>query len=411
MTTISLPLYAAVALAGVGFVLGEAAVRHIPQLRDRYVPEPLVGGLAIAVLLVVIRALGWSIEVPDRGTSVDFLVALLTTNMGLHLTPRVVREGISAAGLFLAGGAALYFVQLLVVFPVASLDPAPLATAVLNGPLSFVGAPYNLNPPAQVPPVAELLEARYPQAEETAQAMMMLGVLIGPILAVFLGKHLFDRAGQRPPEPSAHVRKAPSVPISMFAGRQTHVIVLVLVIIAAAFGCQQLLLNWVPGMKQDHLPVIVLSYVLGGLVRLGYGVVPGTGKFPEKALTILLLGPTMGIVLTYAVMSVPLHLLSRVTLPMLAAGILSVGASAVVAWALYPLFARLAGRYYAVVIATAFLAVTTGWGPVAMSFLRRFTDQSGPVEPMPMILPLNAFFLFPWMAILLTRLVFALAGS
>lgn len=137
---------------------------------------------------------------------------------------------------------------------------------------------------------------------------------------------------------------------------------------------------------------------------------PGFGQFPEKALTILLLGPTMGIVLTYAIMSVPLHLLSRITLPMLAAGTLSVGASAVVAWALYPLFTRVAGRYYAVVIATAFLAVTTGWGPIAMSFLRRFTDQSGPVEPMPVILPLNAFFLFPWMAILLTRLIFALAG-
>ncbi len=37
-----------------------------------------------------------------------------------------------------------------------------------------------------------------------------------------------------------------------------------------------------------------------------------------------------------------------------------------------------------------------------MSYLRRFTDEEGEVEPMPDILPLNAFFLFPWVVILLT---------
>lgn len=56
-------------------------------------------------------------------------------------------------------------------------------------------------------------------------------------------------------------------------------------------------------------------------------------------------------------------------------------------------------------IATAFCGVTTGWGPVGMSFLRRFTGRRGEVEPMPVVLPLNAFYLFPWLAILLTRLL------
>ncbi len=45
-----------------------------------------------------------------------------------------------------------------------------------------------------------------------------------------------------------------------------------------------------------------------------------------------------------------------------------------------------------------------------MSFLRRTTDETGEVEPMPAILPLNAFYIFPWTAILLTRLAFWLAG-
>ncbi|MDP9311534.1 MAG: hypothetical protein M3R24_11745 [Chloroflexota bacterium] len=56
------------------------------------------------------------------------------------------------------------------------------------------------------------------------------------------------------------------------------------------------------------------------------------------------------------------------------------------------------------------LAITTGWGPIGMGFLRRFTTTHGPVEPMPAIMPLNAFYLFPWLVILLTRLVLGLFG-
>lgn len=71
-----------------------------------------------------------------------------------------------------------------------------------------------------------------------------------------------------------------------------------------------------------------------------------------------------------------------------------------------PLFVHVAGGYYGAVISTALIAVTTGWGPMAMSFLRRSADQKGEVEPMPAILPLNALFVFPWMTIMLTRLCF-----
>ena len=45
-----------------------------------------------------------------------------------------------------------------------------------------------------------------------------------------------------------------------------------------------------------------------------------------------------------------------------------------------------------------------------MAYLRRFTHVRGEVEPMPAVMPLNAFYLFPWLVILLTRLELGLAG-
>jgi Na+/glutamate symporter len=205
-TSTELPFYAAVPLAGLAFVLAEAAAGRSARSGRLRLPEPILGGLAAAGLLLLLRLLGWPLAVPDRGTEVDFLIGLLTTNMGLHLTPKVLRQGLPVFALFLAAGAVLYLAQLVVVLPLAML------TSV-------------------------------------------------------------------------------------------------------------------------------------GLVR-----------------------------------------------------------------ALFALLVRVTDRYYAAVVATAFAAVTTGWGPVAMSFPRRFTDASGPVEPMPAILPLNAFFLFHWLVILAARLVFLLFG-
>ena len=403
-----IPFYAALALAGLLFVAVQAVARRAPLLRS-ILPLPILAGLVGAVLLLLPRAAGWPVRVPHQGTEVDVLIALLTTNMGLHLTPKVLRQGAPLFAVFVLAAICLYGLQLLAALPLALLSAHPLEMAVLTGPLSYLGAPYNLNPPSQVPPVADLLRPAFPRPEETAQGMMMLGVLVGPLLASWSARHFFRHAGEAPKK-AGRDRETPSVSLSEFADRETRVLALILVLIAAAFGIQAVLLAIVPGFKPDYLPVILISYLVGGATRLLIEVLAGPDRFPEVALTALLLGPTMGFVLTYAVLSVPLHLLVQVTPQMMGAGLLAMLASVALGWALWPVFSLMAGSYYGAVISTVFIAVTTGWGPVAMAFLRRSSDEEGEVEPMPAILPVNAFFLFPWMVILLTRAVFAVWG-
>ncbi|WEX07989.1 sodium/glutamate symporter [Chelativorans sp. AA-79] len=407
MTTVPIPFYAAVAVAGAIFLLVQALTRHLQFLRE-VLPIPLAAGLIGAFLILCGRGFGWNIEVPHQGTEVDFLIALLTTNMGLHLTRRVLAAGLPAFGVFLSGGIALFGLQLAAAYLVAQAGPSPLETAILTGPLSFLGAPYNLNPPAQVPPIADLLQPAFADPEASARGMMMLGVLLGPLVASYLARRFFSRAGFGSPKPPAQDQETPRVSISSFAKRETTIVVLILIIVSAAFGIQAALLALVPGLTDDHVPVIVIAYLLGGATRMAWIPVAGPRAFPETALTALLLGPTMSIVLTYAIMSVPLHMLANVSPPMLLAGVLVISCSAAVGALLFPVFARILDPYYAAVVATAFVAVTTAWGPAAMSFLRRSTDEAGEVEPMPAILPLSAFYIFPWTAILLTELVFVI---
>lgn len=394
------------ALAGLVFVAAQALSRRWAVLRD-ILPVPIVAGLAGALLLLLARAFGWPHRVPHQGVEVDVLVALLTTNMGLHLTPRVLRQGAPLFAVFLLAGALLYGLQLLAALPLALSSEHPLETAVLTGPLSFLGAPYNLNPPTQVVPLADLLRPAFPQPEESAQGMMMLGVLLGPLLASWSARRFFRHAGAAPTDPDSE-RETPQVSLGEFAGRLTRVLALILLLIALSFGVQAALVGSFAAFRPDHLPVILISYLLGAATRLLIESAAGPDRFPEPALTALLLGPTMGFVLTYAILSVPLHLVAEVTWAMAAAGLLAMLMSVGLAWALWPVFCRLAGAYYGAVIATAFIAVTTAWGPVAMAFLRRSSDEDGEVEPMPAILPMNAFFLFPWTVILFTQALFAI---
>lgn len=409
--TIELSFLSAVALAGMATFFGESVVHRSAWLQREYFPEPALGGLAFAFAFgfLALHLFGVDVKLPLHGPPVDFLVALLTTNMGLHITPPLLRQEAKLFPVFLGAAAVLFLFQLGVVLPVALMNSGGLREALLAGPVSFVGAPFNLNPPAQIPPIAEHFQSTVADPEHQAQGSMMLGVLAGFVIAGLAGKHMFEREEKQPPHPSPTQRQ-PSADVWTFASQQFAVVVLVLGIVAAAFGLQGWLLAHIPWLKDDYLPIIVIAYLGGAAFRLAFEAILGAELFPEQALGVVLLGPTMGIVLSYALMSIPLALIGNLGVMEIAAAVLAVGTSLLAARVALSIFAKLTDRYYAAAIATAFLAVTTGWGPLAMSYLRRFTTAKGPVPVMPVVLPLNAFFVFPWMVILLTRFVLAMFG-
>ncbi|PRY07301.1 sodium--glutamate symport carrier gltS [Pontibacter ummariensis] len=410
MITVHLPFLFAVALAGVASMIGQRLVQSIGFLKRNFIPEPLLGGLLFAFVIFLLRISNTlTITIPTQGPAVDFLVALLTANMGMHITPSILKHGAKLFLLFIGAGCVLAILQFLLVLPLAFTGSYPIHTAVLTGPLSFVGAPYNLNPPSQTAPVAELFREAYPNLKQLAQGIMMVGVVSSVIGANFISRNLFKIAERQPPAPSP-VDNHPREPLGRFSIEISHLVILILVVISLAFAIQHILLAQLSWLRDDYLPVIVVAFLLGSLIRLSFSFVKGKDKFPEKAITVLLLGPTMNLVLAYAVMSIPLHLLALLTPRLLIGAIIAVSCSVGFSWFAFRLFAKYTNKYYAAVIATAFLAITTGWGPMGMGFLRRFIDEEGPVEPMPVIMPLNAFYLFPWMVVLLTTVILKLFG-
>lgn len=399
----------ALALAGIAALVGHVLADRIPVLQRIFVPKPIMGGFIFAIGRALASLWGVDLRLPVQGYSVDFLVALLTSNMGMHITPRILRNGWPLFLIFLGAGLVLYFVQLSFALCVAFWGGEPLHTAIVAGPLSFLGAPFNLNPPSQTDALKPAFHGIYSDLKSTAQGVMMLGVVISIFGAGILGRYLFARAGKQPPNRSPSETHS-KLSLAKFAVHITVVLVLILVVVAAAFGTQNLLLRKFPALTTDIIPVIVISYFFGAILRLAIEKCLGQQRFPEQALTVLLLGPTMNLVFAYAAMGLPLLLMMTLTTRLVCGGILAIGGSLMVARLIFPLLERFTDRYYAAVVATAFFAITTGWGPVGMGFLRRFTDEKGEVEPMPVVMPLNAFYLFPWMVILLTQIVLWISG-
>lgn len=408
--TIDLTFLSAVALAGVAYLLGEFLVRYVPALPRNYIPEPVIGGIVVAFGILLLRLVGVEISIPTSGRPMDFLIGLLTTQMGLHVTPAVLRKGVKLFPLFFSMGVVLYFVQLVLVSPVAFFDDTYLESATLWGPISFVGAPYNLNPPAQFGAITEYFQPAYPNVSELGKGLAMIGVLAAVVLPGQLGRRLMERVDQKPPKPSPSQQHI-TEPVWSIATDQAALAVLVLTTIALAFSFQDWLLDTLGWMKQGYLPIIVICYLAGALFRLGYELIMGKRiEFPQLSLNALLMGPTMAVVLTYAVMSAPLYDLRLVTLPMILAAILAITGSVAVARLAFPLFERAANHYAAGAAAVVFLGITTAWGPFAMSYLRRFMDEEGQPELVPAVLPLHAFYIFPWTAALLTMLLFEIFG-
>lgn len=170
---IHLTFFTSVALAGLAYIVGQILVDHIGVLRRYQMPVPLVGGLLVALVILALRPAGLITDVPTFGDNLDFLVGPLTANMGLHIMPKVLRKSWPLFLLFFILRIVVFFVQLLLALGPALISSRPtLTTALLAGPATFIGAPYNLNPPRY----ATLLEpafAAYPNSAPLSKGVSM----------------------------------------------------------------------------------------------------------------------------------------------------------------------------------------------------------------------------------------------
>lgn len=385
-------------LAGGALVVGEGLRRTVPVLVRLNLPAAVLGGLAVAVVILLFPALGVAPPAFDSTLRSPLLIAFFTS-LGFGASLPLLRAGGRQVLLFLGLATALSIGQGLLGMAVAGLFGLPLLFGVLTGTAALAGGPATA---LAFAPAFEQAGINGAEAIGVIAAMggIVLGGLVGgPVAGAVL------RAQRHGENPNAGA-KLETTPDTLSAGNETnqsgstgrphsamHGILLVLAVmwagtfVSAGFTALGI-----------TLPAYVGAMLVAAVVR---NVADSAGwRLPLAAIE------TFGnlalpLFIAMALMTLELGKLAGLATPLLVNMLLQTLLVVLVARWLVP---RLMGRDYdAAVMAGGFTGFMMGTTANAMAVMRTLTERYGPAPRAFLVAPLvGAFFIDFANAIIIT---------
>ncbi|MEL6103370.1 MAG: sodium/glutamate symporter, partial [Pseudomonadota bacterium] len=387
MPEIIIPAFISVTLGFVVFFLGAFLTRRVAVLGDYNIPEPVSGGLAVALLTWAFFALtgqqiAFDLEVRDY-----LLVAFFAT-IGLNAQISDLFKGGRLLLLLLALTLAFMVLQNVVGLVGVTVFGLPTAASVLVGSASLIGG--HGTAIAWGPQIEEL--TGFGAAPEMGVAAATLGLILAALLGGPIAKRLIDR--------------------NKLQSDQTEE-----PIVGLEFDDQENpddLINHVSlmrGMLAVHLAILIGYFAHRGITEAGVklplfvpclliGIVMSNTipfLFPRitwpartKALAVIS-DYCLSVFLAMSLMSLQLWTLAELGGPILAALVLQVLMT--VAFILLVFFRLMGSNYQGAVLSAGFAGFTLGATPTAIANMSSVTKRYGPAPLAFIVLPLvSAFF-------------------
>ena len=387
MPEIVVPAFISVTLGFVVYFLGAFLTRKIAFLGDYNIPEPVSGGLAVALLTWVFFALSGQQITFDLAVR-DYLLVAFFATIGLNAQIADLFRGGKLLLLLLALTLAFMVLQNLIGLVGATLFGLPSATSVLVGSASLIGG--HGTAIAWGPQIEQL--TGFDAAAEMGVASATLGLILAAILGGPIAKRLIDRHGleaDQAAEPIVGLEFEDTTNpddlinhVSLMRGMlAVHVAILIGYILHLAItGAGVKLPLFVPCLIAGIAMSNTIPYVLHGL----------TWPARTKALAVIS-DYCLSVFLAMSLMSLQLWTLAELGGP-----ILSVLALQVIMTVTFILvvFFRLMGRsYQGAVLSAGFAGFTLGATPTAIANMSSVTKRYGPAPLAFIVLPLvSAFF-------------------
>src|SRR5688500_10738369 len=206
---LELDLVQTLAFAGVALLLGEGLRRLVPVLARYNLPAPVLGGLAVAIAILIARGQGVTLVQFDTTLQNPLMIAFFTTiGFGASLSlmkvggPDVLRFFLLATGFAIVQN----LVGILVALPFG-LHPL---FGVLAGSVTLTGGPAT---GLAFAPLFE--EAGVPAASSIAVAVAMGGIVLGGLIGGPGSTYLIERNRPRNTRPrAAHGLKEQTQPLT-----------------------------------------------------------------------------------------------------------------------------------------------------------------------------------------------------
>jgi ESS family glutamate:Na+ symporter len=365
--------------------LGKAVNRRIAPLRDYNIPEPVTGGLLLALVLwMVYTATAYQITFDLNAR--DILLVYFFTAIGLNARFSDLKVGGRPLVMLAASVAVFLLLQNSVGIAIATLLGSPPALGVLAGSVSLLGG--HGTAIAWAPTIAA--QARIENALEIGVLCATAGLVLasvagGPVVRYLVTRHRLHGPAEIAPDVGVHydgVRPPVDYYSFLSAILAIHLSAIVGILLYQALTHQGINIPL-------FVPCLIAAIILTNLLPLVAPRAPWPSRTPAGA---LIAEVTLGVFLAMSLMSMQLWTLSDLAGRLLI--ILAVQVALIVVFAAFVLFRMLGRTYDAAVICAGFVGFGLGATPTAMANMTAVTQRHGASHIPFLIVPLvGAFFL------------------
>jgi len=377
-----------VAFGGLTVFAGYALCRMIPLLRRYNLPEPVVGGLLIALVVWAAHAQGVTLFTLDTTLKEPLMIAFFTT-LGINASVRVLRASGGQVLSFLLLAAGFAVVQNLVGISVAAVFGQHPMFGVLAGSATMAGGP------ATGMAFAPLFEqAGLRGAETLAITAAMAGIICGgvaggPVITLLMRRfHIPTPSTQAQGKDAAfETEAAVNLHYSSETAREFDALKSLIVLLAVMW-----LGSWVSqgfAYLGLTLPAYIGAMLVGATLR---NVDDYTGFLRLSVATTELIGNVcLALFLAIALMDLRLWELAGMGGPLLVTLLVQV---LIVAMFVVPIYYLMGRDYDAAVMGGGFVGFMLGTSANAMAVMRRLVQRYGPAPRAFLVVPLvGAFFI------------------
>lgn len=379
-----LDIYGTLVAATLVLLLGRQMVQKIPLLTKYTIPEPVAGGLLVALALLILKkSIGFEVDF-DMSLKDPLMLAFFAT-IGLNANLASLRAGGKALSIFLFVVVGLLIVQNAIGISMAKLMGLDPLMGLLAGSITLSGGH------GTGAAWSKLFIERYGFQNATEVAMacatfgLVLGGLIGGPVARYLVKHSSTPDGT--PDDNA----VPSAFEKPQSGRMITSLVLIetLALIVICLTVGQLIAGWLRGSALE-LPTFVCVLFVGVILSNTLSKI-GFYQVFERAVSVLG-NVSLSLFLAMALMSLKLWELASLALPMLA--ILAVQTLVMALYAIFVTYRVMGKNYDAAVLAAGHCGFGLGATPTAIANTQAITERFGPSHLAFLVVPMvGAFFI------------------
>jgi ESS family glutamate:Na+ symporter len=395
---IQLDFYGTLVAASLVLLLGRGLVTRVGFLRNYNIPEPVAGGLVVALVLLLMRTLDIEVRF-DTSLQTPLMLAFFAT-IGLSADFASLRKGGRVVGIFLLAVAGLLVVQNAMGIGLATLLGLDPLMGLLTGSITLAGGH------GTGAAWGTVFSEKYglASASELAIASATFGLVLGGLIGGPVARLLIKRVQV----PGCQNQQAPRLPKGFEQPNKERSItpfsfIETLALIAVSLLVGNLLNGWLQGSALE-LPTFVCVLFVGVLLRNGLSAL-GLYQVFEREVSVLG-NVSLSLFLAIALMSLKLWDLAALALPIFI--ILAVQTLVMALFAIFVTFRMMGRNYDAAVLAAGHCGFGLGATPTAIANMQAVTQRYGPSQIAFLVVPMVGAFFIDIINVIVIKLYLAL---